>query len=306
MRKRLVITIFVLLMITLTACDNKGKNNSEDKSAVKIYYIDANTSKIVSENYTPIETEKEKMVEELLNALRQEPKKLIFQSALPETVTIKEFSFSEDDRLTINFDSNYKELTGISEILCRAAIVKTLCQVSGVEYIDFSVNEQPLKDSNEEVVRPMTGDDFIESIGDETNYKVSLYFTNKKGNALIGYITDIYYSGTSSVEELVINQLINGPTEIGMYPTIPEETILIDVSTKDGICYVDFNEKFLESVEGITDEVAIYSIVNSLVELPNIKKVQFLINGKIQKTYQENEEFDVFFERNLKIIDGSK
>jgi len=293
-------------MITLTACDNNGKNNSDDKSAVKIYYIDANTSKMVSENYTPIETEKEKMVEELLNALRQGPKKLVYKSALPETVTIKEFSFSEDDRLTINFDSTYNELTGISEVLCRAAIVKTLCQVSGVEYIDFIVNEQPLKDSNEEVVRPMTGDDFIESIGDETNYKVSLYFTNKKGNALIEYITDIYYSGTSSVEELVINQLINGPTEIGMYPTIPEGTILIDVSTKDGICYVDFNEKFLEIVEGITDEVVIYSIVNSLVELPNIKKVQFLINGKIQKTYQENTEFDIFFERNLKIIDGSK
>jgi germination protein M len=137
---------------------------------------------------------------------------------------------------------------------------------------------------------------------------VKLYFANKTGDGLVEYATDIYYNGTGTIEELVINKLINGPTATGMYDTIPEGTVLLDVNTKDGICYVDFNEKFLDQLPDISDEIPIYSIVNSLVELPNMKinKVQFKINGEVQASYRENIEFDGFFERNLELIEETK
>jgi germination protein M len=306
MRKWMAFIILCLLLLTLTACDNSN-NQQEGETVVKIYYIDTITSQIVSEKYTPTETQKEDLVEEFLNALRQVPEDVIYKSALPENVNINDFTFSEDDRLTINFDATYNELTGINEVVCRAAIVKTLCQIAGVEFVEFNVNGQPLTDANGVLVGFKSDEDFIESIGDETNYKVSLYFTNENGDELIEYITNIYYNGTGSIEEMVINQLINGPTEIGMYHTIPEGTTLLDVSTKEGICYVDFNEKFLENVPTIEDQVVIYSVVNTLVELPNINKVQFYINGEVQKTYRENiDGFDGFFERNLDLIKSSK
>ena len=141
-----------------------------------------------------------------------------------------------------------------------------------------------------------------------TNYPVSLYFANKKGDGLIESTANINYNGTGSIEELVIKQLINGPTEIGMYPTIPEGTTLLNVTTKEGICYVDFNEKFLEKIPEITNETAIYSVVNSLMELPkrNISKVQFLINGEVVPTYREAFAFDGYFERNLSLIKSTK
>lgn len=305
MKKQMVYTMIFLLMMLLSACDNNDYD--QDKSAeVKIYYIDTNSSKIVSESYTPNESEKEKLVEELLIALKQGPKNVIYKSALPDTVTIKGFKI-DGDRLIINFDVAYNDLKGIPEVLCRATIVKTLSQVNGVEYIEFNVNDQPLKDSNGVVIsRPMTDEDFIENIGDETNYKVALYFTDEGGKVLIDYITNVYYTGSSSIEELVMNQLINGPTEIGLYRTIPEGTILLDISTKDGICNVDFNEKFLEDITNVDDEVVIYSVVNTLVELPNINKVQFTINGEVQKTYREDIAFDTFFERNLTLLKDSK
>lgn len=307
MGKRLTFTVLLLLLVLLTGCSNKNKKNDLDQTAeVKVYYIDTTSSTIVSEKFTPSVTGKDGMVGELLYALKQEPKNVIYKSALPEMVKVNEFYFSEDDRLTINFDTSYYDLKGIPEILCRAAIVKTLSQIDGVEYIEFYVNGQPLKNTGGEVVISMTDEDFIESIGDETNYKASLYFTNENGDELIEYITDIYYTGTSTIEELVINQLINGPTKAGLYPTIPEGTTLLDVNTKEGICYIDFNEKFLENVSGIKNEVVIYSVVNSLVELPNINKVQFLINGEVQKTYRENLAFDKLFDRNLDLIKGSK
>lgn len=306
--RKLIAIIFILLMImVLGACDKKENDNiTSDESVIDLYYIDTKTSGIVSESYPMQATTKEEQVSELLNALKQGPKNMVYKSALPDNVVVKESYFNKDGRLTINFESSYSELSGIPEVLCRATIVKTLSQIAEVEYIEFIVNGQLLKDSNGILVRFMTEEDFIENTGDETNYKVKLYFTNEEGTTLIEFISDIYYTGTGSIEELVIKQLINGPTESGMYKTIPEGTTLLNVTTKEGICYVDFNEKFLEKLPNIADEITIYSIVNSLVELPNINKVQFTINSVVQKTYHEGTAFNVSFERKLDLIEGSK
>ena len=90
-----------------------------------------------------------------------------------------------------------------------------------------------------------------------------------------------------------------------MKAVIPADTVLNKVSVQDGICYVDFNEAFMKKRSGITAKVAIYSIVNSLTELPNIYKVQFLVNGTAKRTY-EGIEFSSPFERNLEIVEGEQ
>ena len=68
---------------------------------------------------------------------------------------------------------------------------------------------------------------------------------------------------------------------------------------------MDLNEKFLDKLPDISDEVAIYSIVNSLVELPGINRVQFRINGQTMETFQ-NTPFEVLFERNLTINEDNQ
>lgn len=309
MKKRIALQLFMLIMILFTGCSvSNKKEQTELSDGINIYYIDSKTSQMVSESYTMTSDTIEHQIEELLQMLRQPPQTTLYRNALPENVSVKDINYSEDGRLTINFDTNYSTLIGIPEVLCRATIVKTLCQIKEVEYVEFYVNDQPLIDSNGVVVGLMTANDFIESIESETNYQVSLYFANEEGTGLIDYNTNINYNGTGTIEELVIKQLINGPTEVGMFPTIPEGTTLLNVTTKEGICYVDFNEKFLDKIPEITNETAIYSVVNSLVELPkrNISKVQFLINGESIPTYREGFPFDVYFERNLTLIESAK
>jgi len=310
MMKKIALHIFMLIaiLLTLIGCSNNKKDQTDVGNEMKIYYIDSKSSQLVTETYTLEATTVKQQVRDLLKMLRQPPQTTLYKNAVPENITIKKIDFSEDGRLTINFDSNYNTLTGIPEVLCRATIVKTLSQIEEVEYIEFYVNDQPLIDTNGVVIGLMTANDFIESIESETNYQVSLYFANEEGNGLVEYNTSINYTGTGTIEELVIKQLINGPTEVGMYPTIPEGTTLLNITTKEGICYVDFNEKFLEKIPVITNETAIYSVVNSLVELPNrnINKVQFLINGEVVPTYREGFPFDGYFERNLTLIESTK
>ena len=303
----IIFSMLLLTLLGLMGCDVKEDNQENmDEGSYKIYYIDTKTSELVSQVYQATSKDKLNLVEELLQGMRMEPTNILHKKVIPDNIQIKDLYFTGDDQLTIDFDSSYAEFTGIPEVLCRAAIVKTMSQIKDLIYVEFNVNGQSLLDINEVKVPLMKSDDFIDSTGTESSIPISLYFASKDGKSLIEYSSTVSFTGLNSMEESAIQQLINGPIGIGMYATIPEGTTLLNVTTKENVCYVDFNEKFLEKITDISDQVAIYSVVNTLVELPNVNKVQFLINGQVQKTYRESIPFSEMFEMNLEIIQGAK
>ena len=142
MKKRIALQLFMLIMILFTGCSvSNKKEQTELSDGINIYYIDSKTSQMVSESYTMTSDTIEHQIEELLQMLRQPPQTTLYRNALPENVSVKDINYSEDGRLTINFDTNYSTLIGIPEVLCRATIVKTLCQIKEVEYVEFYVND---------------------------------------------------------------------------------------------------------------------------------------------------------------------
>lgn len=310
--KRIYCLLLLFLFLFLSSCNHAKKNNDDDEVQYWIYYLDNSESKVVRESYSPNATKTKDLIAELLEAMNQEPKNISYRKAKPDTVTVKGWKPVENGQLTINFDSNYNSMSKVKEILCRAAIVKTLCQINDVDFIQFYVEEQPLLDSNEKPIGYMTSENFIDNTGGETNYyqnaNMVLFFANEKGDRLLETHITKQYDGTIPMEQLIIEQLIKGPSQIDgikedtFFPTIPDGTVLIKTTTKEGVCYVDFNEKFLEKRSGLTDFVALYSVVNSLVELSSVTKVQFSINGVQQKTYCEGTNFDGMFERNLDLV----
>ena len=215
----------------------------------------------------------------------------------------------EKGLLSLRFTSDYSSVSTITEVLRRAAIVKTFCQLSRVNSVEFLIGNQPLLAASGKPGGMLTAEDFIDSTGANTEFyqetQLSVYFANEAGDALVESKLKITYDGTMSTERLILQQLMEGPVLKDMQPVIPNGTVLNKVTVRDGICYVDFNEKFMEKREGITSEVAIYSVVNSLTELSNIYRVQFLINGTTKKTYQ-NLNFSSSFERNLEIVEGDQ
>ncbi len=307
MKRRALIIFFLILSVLLGACNSNNKASVAGN--VKVYYINSKTSGLVSEDYVLISTATEDQIHELLYNLQKAPENAVYKSALPtekEEAEDTDLSFifkQKSGYLTIDFNSSYDTLSKVAKVLCRAVIVKTLSQIEGVKFIQFSKEGQPLKDSDGKAVGIFTAHDFIDNIEDNTFYKVKLYFANKAGKKLIGYTTEINYSGTQSIEEMVINQLINGPTEAGMYRTVPEGTVLLNVSKADSICTVDFNSKFMEKIPDIDENIAIYSIVNTLVELPDIDKVKFTIESKVQKIYWKDVPFDAEFDENLDFVE---
>ncbi|NLY51792.1 MAG: GerMN domain-containing protein [Firmicutes bacterium] len=84
---------------------------------------------------------------------------------------------------------------------------------------------------------------------------------------------------------VVIGELIRGPENEELIRTMPPNARLRKVWVEDGVAYVDFSREFqTEHWGGSTgDTFTLFSVVNSLTELPGIDAVQFLVEGKIEE-----------------------
>jgi len=304
------LTFFLILSLCqlfLISCSNENKDSTSettDESQYQIYYLDATQSSIVSDTYTAKEDKPKALISELMGVLSKNPQSSAMKKAKPDIVVMQSYRLTDDGRLTLDFSPEYNDLSGVMEVLCRATIVKTLSQIEGVDYIEFTVSGQPLMDSKGKPVGIMESSDFINNTHAENVY-VTVYFSNEEGTALRASNLRITYDGNIPIVELILNRLILGPVEEGMIGTIPENTILNSVTTKEGICYVDFSSEFVNYNPNINPEVVIYSVVNSLVELSYVNRVQFTINGSIIDDYN-GIPFNGFFERKLELIDGSR
>lgn len=298
-------TVFCLLC---TGCSQKKE---QEYTGYYIFCPDANEMKVGYEKYTPKAKDALELVEEFLKEMKGEPEDISLKKALPDEARVDEYIL-EDGLLTLYFSSGYGKLEGVAEILRRAAIVKTLCQIDGVDSVQFYVAGQPLTDSNLDAIGYMTEDSFIDNTGGETTYKqkatLNMYFSDNTGLSLVKVPVDITYDATIPLEQLAIEQLINGPDSIdgmdqeNIYPTIPVGTQLNKISVKESICYIDFSAAFLKKRTMISAEATIYSVVNTLAELSDINKVQFSINGEQVLLYNDTIDFGSAFERNLDIV----
>ncbi len=190
----------------------------------------------------------------------------------------------------------------------RASIVRTLTQIPDVERMAFTVRGEQLTDAAGAAVGVMAADTFIENAGNEINayekVDLKLYFANETGDSLVEENRrNVVYNSNISLEKLVVEKLVEGPTTEGAYPTVNPTTKIVSVNVKDGTCYVDLNNDFLSQPYNVASDVTIYSITNSLVELSNVNRVQISVNGESNISYRENMSLNNVFERNLDILD---
>lgn len=298
--KKYVLTgMLLMLLAVLTGC---GTREPETGKKISVYYVNTAETKVeVHDQYLNTKTPQEQL-EETMTFLSTTPEKLEYKTPFDMGFQVLDYEV-EDGKLVINVDKAYSELSVTTEVLVRAAVVRTLTQLSNVKYVTITVEGSQLYDNAGELVGWMNAEQFINNDGNEINtyelVKVKLYFANADGDKLIAAYREKHYSTNTPLERFVVEELIAGPSgQIeGLYPVINPETKIINILTKDGICYVNLDSSFLTVVNNVSTEVAVYSIVNSLVELDNINKVQILVNGEVPSTFSNST-----FERNLDYV----
>ena len=302
MRKWLWILLLAIPLL-MAGC---RKHQQMDESGYQIWYINQDETCLKYENKELQSKNEEGLLREMMEVMRETPTDDELKPVIPEDVELLDFDF-EHNQLYLDFSPEYKKMPKVYEVLCRAAIVRTMGQIDGVEYVDFQVNGEPLTDLEGKEIGLMNEDQFIENAGEEINaYKtadLTLYFSNKAGDKLVEQRVAMEYNSNISLEKLIVEQLIAGPPFEGAYPTIPSETKLLNISIKDNICYVNLDEGFLGTGYNVIESIPVYSIVNSLIENTDAQKVQISINGETNRMFRESINFDTIFEKNEGLIE---
>ena len=308
-KKVLCILCTVILVFGMTGC---GEKTDKQLMSYQVFYINSDGSGLTGKTYQLKDAKQDlvSVIKELIIRL-QTPQEESLKSPIDEGIQVVDYQIKEN-QLSVYFSAGYNNKSGLDEILSRAAIVKTLCQIQEIEYVEFYVEDQPLMLSGN-AVGLMSQESFVDELNpqDQKQSKETvLYFANKQGNRLKKITTDITYNAVEPIARLLVEQLIAGVSSIQnidetkLQSAVPSKTTLNNLTIRDNICYLDLSRDFEQQDPNVSSEVIVYSIVDTLCELPEVTKVQFSVDGEQKEKYGDLEGFNKALERNLDLLEN--
>ncbi|MDI6601467.1 MAG: GerMN domain-containing protein [Thermoanaerobacteraceae bacterium] len=275
MRKNLALLLVV--MIGLAGCSfftsEKPEVKPQEKQIeVTLYYANSSNSDVITEKRQISYNDGDNLYKLVLDELLKGPTIENAYLRIPEGTTVNNVIL-KDGIASVDLNK-FSGFGGImDEAMARASIVNTLTALDGVEKVLITINGNDYIGASGNPVGPMGPIDF----SNINTYK--LYFSDANAEYLVPEMRTVDES--KSPAEGIIKELIKGPTRSDLTKTIPEGTKLISLEINNGIAYVNFSKEFKENHWGGSagETMTLYSVVDSLTELPDIKKVQFLIEG---------------------------
>lgn len=306
MKRRKCVILCLAVCILVSGC---SKEREPEKGRYGIYYLDTDGDGLTEELCDIKGDSPEENIKQVLEFMEDEPDSIDYKSVLIQGVKVQDWELNET-KLDIYLNNKYYRLEQSSRLLLRAAMVQSLVQVPGVDYVRFFVGGETMVDDNGEEYGYMHADDFVQNTGSSLHSsqeaELILYFSNQKGDKLAEEKVHVRYNSNMSVEKLIVEQLLKGPSTSKVKATIPQGTRLLGVSVKDNVCYVNFDEGFLQVANQVNPKLTIYSIVNSVIDGGTSGQVQILINGESDIKYQETLDLSKPFSRNGNIIEAEE
>jgi germination protein M len=293
--------------IILGGCQNRQEQQEvSSESGYYYYYLNKDNTQLEKAAYLPDEEEESAMLGDLMQRIGSKNSEEKEINLLPQEVTINSYEL-QDQVLVIDFNSQYNTMSRTREILVRAGIVRTFVQFPDIQAVRFTVIGDPLTDTKSQEIGDMTEDMFLEYsvTSDIDTYRYdtfTLYFTNAEGTSLVEEKRSVYYRRSIPKEKVVLEQLAKGPMEKGNYPTIPENTSVLNISLTDDVCYINLAQDFVDSALKLPDEIILYSVVNSLVDSCDCSKVELSIEGDSSLDFGEEMSLFQFYEKNSNLI----
>ena len=292
----------IIMCLFLSACGRGGA----DKRGIRIFYLNRDDYGILEQDYTPQANDRNGIIRELIAKLCIQPKEMTLRAPVSGFRLLT--SESKGRIVTLNFSGEYYEMNPVQEVLTRTAVVNTLCSFSEIDGVYFLVDGEKFHDADGEEPGIMEPDQFIyNSYMEMRNYervRLHLYFANKSGDRLVDAYRTVVYNSNMPLERIVLEQVIEGPNGNFAYPTVNSETKVINVTTRDKICYVNLSSAFQTGHPDVQAQTALYSIVNSLCELPSIDAVQISVEGQPDTVFMESISLAGNFRMNEDIVEG--
>lgn len=305
---RIFLSFILLLALTGCAKDEPVEvvvDELQDGN-IYLYYVNGNSYELEHEQYQLLRNaSKSDQVSHILDYMIDgTPGNQV--NIMTNAFTLIWYTYDEEHRMVrMNINSANELNDEYLVVLTKEAITKTLCQLEYVDAIRLEIYDSStmLEDKRFEVYDESSFVNAEEVGGFLQKGTIIIYFANETGDGLLEYGKSVEITNNVSLEQIVVESLITGPLREGYGQTIPEGTTLKRISIKDGTCYVDLSGDFNKPLDTCKDYVTIYSLVNSLCELPTISKVQILIDGQKQEFYRESYPMDGIFEFQEELIE---
>lgn len=307
MKRYLKTVMLFLFACMLTGCG--AKEETTEEGDYYLYYTNVEETGLEREVYDARETTAEGLIVELLEASEEVPEESSHINLLTDEIKIDEYKY-ENANVTLNMNESYSDMSRTKEVLIRAGLVRTLVQIEGVDSVTLLIAGEPLKDSKGVEIGPLYENSFIENSGKEINSYVNttlkLYFADSEGQALLTEEREIYYSSNVPLERVVVEQVVKGPKSESLGATVASDTKVLGVTVVDKVCYVNLSKEFADHTLNVTQELPIYSIVNSLVMNCSVKKVQISVEGESDFIFRESMDLNQPYEKNLDLVQQSQ
>ena len=303
MKKILLYLISASLIISLSGCFGTNKAKPE----INLYFKDAQTNELSVEKirYSSSQNTVD-MANFAMKKLLEGPSDIKYINTIAENVTCSSVTI-KNETATVNFSKEFSSLSGADELNARFSVVRTLCEIPGINKVNILVEGKPLvSNATGKEVGVLGMKDIVfdlesvpKAVAETTTIK--LYFTTSDAMALKSESRNVDTQDTISIEKSIMNELMKGPASPELINVIPSGTKLLNIETKDGVCYVNLSSDFISKFSGGTGMFSVYSIVNSLCSLESVSSVQILIEGEKGAEFG-NYVFDEPIGSNMSIV----
>ena len=228
---------------------------------------------------------------DVLQGLLEGPQTSAFLPSIPDGVYIENARLRTrvENTLRVSFSPSFAEIDPLEMIFVTSSLVHTLTGLDFIDHLEFYVGEEPMLDvhGNEFGPRSRGNTSLAEAVPPtlEVSTTVMLYFPNEQMTGLIGEPRTIYTNPQEDIERFILDALIEGPRTPGLYPAIPPTTVYImleRISTSDMII-VDLTQSFFDLLSAgghTTEDMIVFSLVNTLTARPETRRVQIFIDGQ--------------------------
>ncbi len=303
----LILSLFIAFII-LGSMEEVETFRYDDTDEEAIYLYNPQTAsleQIVLYLDSIIDTEnKREIVDYVLSLLYKGVRSSDYEPTIPSESSVNYFVV-DGRNVIFNLNRDVYALDKEKRLIMLSSIVASLVSFDSITSVEFYVEGMAMTDDMGQSIGKLSKQDVIMSYDTieqmESTNEWMVYLPTESGKNLERQSVLLTSRHYEKPEEVLLNYLLFQDDR----PIFGEKTTLIDVYTVNGICFVDMDESFqrIPLPEGISERIAIYSIVNSLSELEDIDYVQFMIDGEIVETFHGTLSLNRLLEMNYVLVE---
>lgn len=312
LNRSLHIFIFIIISIALAfiilgSMEEVETFRNEYMEGEAIYLFDSNEGSLVQ---IPLYLDQivdtdntRQIVEYVLGLLTNGVRSSEYEPTISDPALVK-YYIIDGRNVILNLARDYQSMPKEKRLLMVSSIVTTIVSFDAIDSVEFYIEGIPMKDDLNQTVGKLYGRDIVMNSGTieqvESTNEWIVYLPTEDGKNLERRSVVLTSSHYEKQEEVIMNYLLRQDNR----PIMGKGTKLVDIYTNNGICFIDMDSSFqsIPLPDGMSERIAIYSIVNSLCELDNVDYVQFMVDGEIVDTFRGTFSLDRLLEVNYVLV----